>query len=370
MHTGSRPDGCTNTICPTKLEFECPLCSPQNSVEGISTSDAEFVETTHSPPSLLPERFFMPNRYPDKPRLNIYSKANIIWSIVKSLAGTPELQSLLESQFGCLFHLPVARCLNSAKLVHSLLSRQLVTLRKYELWFLFADNPLRFSLTEFRDITGLKCDPFVPQKARTGPLALAASEDEGVVGRMWRKLFETEDLDVRVPEVLGMLADETLPVWKRLPLALIALVDGLIVCGHKHLRLTASYVEMLEDTEAFLQYSWGREAFLVTLSRFLPPPAATQAESLKSMRLRLQQQTAACYGFPLALQLMAFKAILALIERIPEPAKMENFLEEPDGCNSRNTLLTFEDVIEVEAVPEVRSTSNIYLQCKIWKLKT
>ena len=139
---------------------------------------------------------------------------------------------MLESQFGRLFHLPVARCLNSAKLVHSLLSRQLVTLRKYELLFLFADNPLRFFLTEFRDITGLKCDPFVPQKARTGPLTLAASEDEGVVGRMWRKLFETEDLDVRVPEVLGMLADETLPVWKRLPLALIALVDGLIVCGH------------------------------------------------------------------------------------------------------------------------------------------
>ncbi|KAG2304263.1 hypothetical protein Bca52824_032914 [Brassica carinata] len=80
--------------------------SPHNSGEGISTSDAEFVETTHSPPSLLPERLFAPNRYPDKPRLNIYSKANIIGSIC-----------LLESQFGRLFHLPVARCLNSAKLV-------------------------------------------------------------------------------------------------------------------------------------------------------------------------------------------------------------------------------------------------------------
>ncbi|KAG2307522.1 hypothetical protein Bca4012_083458 [Brassica carinata] len=130
--------------------------SPQNSGEGISTSDAEFVETTNSPPYLLPERLFAPNLYPDKPRLNIYSKANVIGSIVKSLARTPKLQCLLESQFSPLFHLPVARCLNSAKL----------------------------------------CDPFVPQKARTGPLPLAASEDEGGVGRMWRKLFEIEDLDV------------------------------------------------------------------------------------------------------------------------------------------------------------------------------
>ncbi|CAN6801939.1 unnamed protein product [Brassica oleracea] len=69
------------------------------------------------------------------------------------------MNCLLGSQFGALFHLPVSRCSNSAKLVHSLLSRQLVTMRLYELWFLFADKPLRFSLREFGDITGLKCEP-------------------------------------------------------------------------------------------------------------------------------------------------------------------------------------------------------------------
>ena len=42
------------------------------------------------------------------PRLNIYSKANIIGSIVTLLQGTLEFQSLLETQLARLFQLPVA----------------------------------------------------------------------------------------------------------------------------------------------------------------------------------------------------------------------------------------------------------------------
>ncbi|KAL0802386.1 hypothetical protein Bca101_057562 [Brassica carinata] len=249
-----------------QVNSSSPICrtnpksssSPQNSGEGISTSDAEFVETTHSPPSLLPERLFAPNRYPDKPRLNIYSKANIIGSIVKSLAGTPELQCLLES---------------------------------------------------------LKCDPFVPQKARTGPLTLAASEDEGVVGRMWRKLFETEDLDVSVPEVLGMLADETLPVWKRLPLALIALVDGIIVYSYR-LLLQLKQSPLRECIYVYnskphhvMDSLWLCNSWLSKQSRHL------LKESLSLLRWQIS---------------------------------WKNLMD----ATHENTLLTFEDVIEVEAVPE------------------
>ncbi|KAG2332010.1 hypothetical protein Bca52824_003190 [Brassica carinata] len=44
---------------------------------------------------------------------------------------------------------------------------------------------------------------------------------------MWKELFQTEDEDVTVADVLRMLEQPSLPEWKRLPLALIALVDGL-----------------------------------------------------------------------------------------------------------------------------------------------
>ncbi|CAN6932209.1 unnamed protein product [Brassica oleracea] len=187
------------------------------------------------------------------------------------------MNCLLGSQFGALFHLPVSRCSKSANLVHSLLSRQLVTMRLYELWFLFADKPLCFSLREFGDITGLKCEP-EREKVGNGSESIDATP-----GRMWKELFETEDEDVTVPDVLRMLEQPRLPEWKRLPLALIALVDGLLVCGHKLLRVTPAYVEMLEDTRSFLQYPWGREAFVSTLSRLRPPQPFDPSKMDKSL---------------------------------------------------------------------------------------
>ena len=231
------------SVMSTESELEEPASTDQEEAASTKQDEAastepEFIVTTPT----FPERLFARNCYPGKPRLNIYSKASIIGSLVKLLRGSPEMNCLLGSQFGALFHLPVSRCSNSAKLVHSLLSRQLVTMRLYELWFLFADKPLRFSLREFGDITGLKCEP-EREKVGNGSESIDATP-----GRMWKELFETEDEDVTVTDVLRMLEQPSLPEWKRLPLALIALVDGLLVCGHKLLRVTPAYVEMLEDT--------------------------------------------------------------------------------------------------------------------------
>ncbi|KAJ4873357.1 DUF1985 domain-containing protein [Raphanus sativus] len=159
-----------------------------------------------------------------------------------------------------------------------------------------------------------------------------------------------------------MLEQPSLPEWKRLPLALIALVDGLLVCGHKLFRLTPAYVEMLEDTQSFLQYPWGREAFVSTLSRLTPPQPSDPSKMdkfLSVMRLRLKQQSTACYGFPLALQLFAFKVIHSLLEKIHEPNKTSTFLEEPEGCDSTNPLLNFEDILLVETQTEVIVTYSI-----------
>ncbi|CAN7026877.1 unnamed protein product [Brassica oleracea var. botrytis] len=345
------------SVSSKESELEEPASTDQEEAASTEQDEAastepEFIVTTPT----FPERLFAHNCYPGKPRLNIYSKASIIGSLVKLLRGSPEMNCLLGSQFGALFHLPVSRCSNSAKLVHSLLSRQLVTMRLYELWSLFADKPLRFSLREFGDITGLKCEP-EREKVGNGSESIDATP-----GRMWKELFETEDEDVTVPDVLRMLEQPSLLEWKQLPLALIALVDGLLVCGHKLLRVTPAYVEMLEDTRSFLQYPWGGEAFVSTLSRLRPPQPSDPSKmdkSLSVMRLRLKQQSTACYGFPLALQLFAFKAIPSLLEKIPEPNKTTSFLQEPQGCDSTNALLNFEDILLVETQTEVIVTYSI-----------
>ncbi|CAA7041534.1 unnamed protein product [Microthlaspi erraticum] len=106
----------------------------------------------------LPSRLYAADCYPGGPqRLNIYAKANVIGQVVAALQGHEELEHLRQTQFAGLLNLPVARSSNSAKLIHALLAWQLVTRRRYELWTVFGPNPIRFSLREFKRITGLYC---------------------------------------------------------------------------------------------------------------------------------------------------------------------------------------------------------------------
>ncbi|ESQ44760.1 hypothetical protein EUTSA_v10003381mg, partial [Eutrema salsugineum] len=114
-----------------------------------SNTGMEDGEESNNLSEKLPKRVLGDGCYP----------ANVIGLLVEALKGTEDLEKILHSQFGKLFHLPVARCCNSAKLVHALLSRQLVTTKKHEIWFLFGGQPLRYSIREFKEITGLNCNP-------------------------------------------------------------------------------------------------------------------------------------------------------------------------------------------------------------------
>ncbi|CAN6870138.1 unnamed protein product [Brassica oleracea] len=267
----------------------------------------------------LPRRLFGPGFFPTGLRLNIYSKANVIGAVASTLAGLADIDVLIGSQFGRLFHLPAARCHNSTKLIGSLLYRQLITTRKYELWYTFSTHPLRFSLDEFHSITGLNCGAFDIEDS--DPKASAGSI-------MWQKRFDTTVGDISVAQVLEMLRNPFLASWKRLRLALIALVDGVLCCTNKTLKLTPKYVEMLIDVPSFLNYPWGRLSFLHTLSRFLPPPVSKDIpDPLQELRIRLSQQTTACYGFLLALQLLAFEVVPQLLARIPDAGNTTTFLE-------------------------------------------
>ncbi|KAL0702071.1 hypothetical protein Bca4012_058193 [Brassica carinata] len=153
---------------PKGSRSEIAAGSRSRSTEALPPADAQRfpddqAEEVHigSSSSAFPTRLFAAGAYPGKLRLNIYSKANVIGEVAGSLKDYPAiLQKLLASQFGKLFQLPVVRCHNSAKLIDSLLCRQLVTTRLHELWFTFATTPIRFLLDEYRDVTGLNCGAF------------------------------------------------------------------------------------------------------------------------------------------------------------------------------------------------------------------
>ncbi|CAA7040443.1 unnamed protein product [Microthlaspi erraticum] len=175
-------------------------------------------------------------------RLNIYAKANVIGQVVAALQGHEELEHLRQTQFAGLLNLPVARSSNSAKLIHALLAGN---------W-------------EFKRIIGLYCGK-IPEdhlaERETSPETSSSSQstedDDGKkkqMSTMWKDLFGRKDAQVTVDDAIAMLEDPNLAQWKRMPLALIILVEGVLICRDKHLVFTPSYVDMLCDMEYFLEF--------------------------------------------------------------------------------------------------------------------
>ncbi|KAF2605442.1 hypothetical protein F2Q70_00025596 [Brassica cretica] len=273
--------------------------------------NAEFIQGRFSDSDEDKRASSMDSTAPTPPPVNA---ANVIGAVASALTGLTDMDILLCSQFGRLFHLPAARCHNSTKLIGSLLCRHLITARKYELWYTFATHPLRFSLDEFHSITGLNCGAFNVEDS---------DSEEAACSVMWQKLFDTTVGDITVAKVLEMLRNPFLAGWKRLALALIALVDGGFCCTNKNLKLTPKYVEMLTNVPSFLNYPWGRLSFLYTLSRFLPPP------------------------------LLAFEVVPQLLARIPDAPDTATFSEDPSACATTVIILNTKDILAVEAEPDV-----------------
>ena len=101
---------------------------------------------------LMP-RLFVTDRYPSKQR-NCNSSLKCLLLVRDVLEGTDEMEQLLGSCFGHLFRLPVRGCDFSAKVVHEMLTMQVVTKKRFELWHVFGGQPMRFSLAEFGYVTG------------------------------------------------------------------------------------------------------------------------------------------------------------------------------------------------------------------------
>lgn len=263
----------------------------------------------------------------------------------------------MDSQFRKLFELPVARYSHSAKLIHGMLSRHLVTKKKHELWFVYGGFPLRFSLREFHITTGLRCSQ-LPSESE-----VERHQDPTLLS-VWNRLFGDKK-SITASEVDDMLTNDTFAEpsrrfshWKKLSLAFIVIVDGVVVCNNKKSGfITPRFVEMLHDIDFFMSYPWGRESFNETIRRF--GPLVSKPHPFAELKRRLGQHSTCCYGFPLAFQLQVLNSIPALCCRLKDYADLRNFIERPSGTTSSSIILRESNVVEAEFHPSV-SYANYY----------
>ncbi|KAG2244789.1 hypothetical protein Bca52824_093355 [Brassica carinata] len=183
----------------------------------------------------FPERLFATDRFP-RHRLNIYSRPNILAFLRHVLNGTTEFKKIRDSPFGKLFDLPTHQCPLLCNLDNTL-------------WTVFGSDPIRFGLEEFGTITSLNCGELPNGHQAPDPNQIVANKQKNAhKDPFWQEL-----------------------IGKRIPLALIIIVDGVLIASKQVHRPTLKYVKMLQDVDVFLQFPWGRESFMYTIRCMKPP---------------------------------------------------------------------------------------------------
>lgn len=134
---------------------------------------------------------------------------------------------------------------------------------------------------------------------------------------------------------MSMLETDTQMLgWKKLRLALIIIVDGVLIAHMQISHSTPKYVNMVKDLKTFFKFSWERESFLKPIKCMKPRSFSLQ-------------------GFPLALQLLAFRLIHALLSKIPASFDEITIMNLEDGYLPQHPSINLIDTLRVEFDPNV-----------------
>ncbi|CAF2078570.1 BnaC01g35700D [Brassica napus] len=170
---------------------------------------------------------------------------------VEENVGADVWSELRESAVGVIIKLKELDYTWSAKCVHYFLVNQLAVASSYEIWSLLVDQPMRFSLYEFGDITGLNCDPFDTHE-------------------QWDVGHEDFWVEMKVPISKGPKLNElqalfpiirNWPREKRLMVGLLCLLSIGIFGISSNSRIPLHCAKRVMDATAFQRYPWGRVGF-------------------------------------------------------------------------------------------------------------
>ncbi|KAG2331682.1 hypothetical protein Bca52824_002862 [Brassica carinata] len=166
--------------------------------------------------------------------------------------------------------------------------------KKYELWFIVNGVPIRYSLREFKLISGLYCHEDPPNHERLGGTTFM------------NKYFEVKRVTYADLEK-QMLAMKSKPSDDRKKMAALYFLASILVGGRKSGEgaspVVSFFQSVVDDLDACLTFPWGRYAFehnLKDVSSFLEKCNGVVPTSWNFT------------SFPIPLELLAFEAIPSL----------------------------------------------------------
>ncbi|XP_048619317.1 uncharacterized protein LOC125590176 isoform X2 [Brassica napus] len=208
----------------------------------MSTSDC---------PKTYPKRLYEEGKCPLQHRSMNHSCHLASLQMVEESVGIDAWESIKESAVGVILRFKDLDYTWSAQAVHHLLTNQLVVDSIHEVWSLIEGQPIRFSLHEFGEITGLNCEPFnIDDKVEVDHKPFW--EEMGVSAAHGPMLSELRSLLPRI---------KNWPFEKRRMIGLLCVLSVGILGISPGSRIPLEAAKRVLDAEAFERYPWGRVGF-------------------------------------------------------------------------------------------------------------
>ncbi|KAF8108661.1 hypothetical protein N665_0105s0014 [Sinapis alba] len=208
----------------------------------------------------LPKRIFTLGEEPFPIKSIAYHTNDFkLFSAVRDALHDDEYEELKESRLRVFLKFKEMDFGWASRLVHYMLCFQLNIKKKYELWSLVGADPVKFSLIEFEQLTGLNCEYI---EHLENPRCEVTNE----MASFWERIGVSVDAGPSSEQIIRAL--KRCQEWSRddrMRLGYLAIFSGFIE-GRKYSSATrASLARLVMDLEKFKNYPWGRVAFKVLM---------------------------------------------------------------------------------------------------------
>ncbi|KAF8109244.1 hypothetical protein N665_0100s0033 [Sinapis alba] len=183
-------------------------------------------------------------------------------SAVRDALHDDKYEELKESRLGVFLKFNEFDFGWASRLVHYMLYFQLNIKKKYELWSLVGADPVRFSLIEFEQLTGLNCE-YIEN------LENLRCEITKEMTSFWEQIGVSVDVVPSLEQIIR--ACQRYQEWSqddRMRLGYLAIFTGFIEGKKYSTAIRASLARLVMDLEKFESYPWGRVLFKVLMDSF------------------------------------------------------------------------------------------------------
>ncbi|XP_022897651.1 uncharacterized protein LOC111411343 [Olea europaea var. sylvestris] len=176
------------------------------------------------------------------------------------------------------------------------------TIYGQEIWFKVQGHLARFGLQEYALVTGLMCGPLPDDAAMDRVLQKKRLKD---------KYFKSTER-ISCGELEKAFLRPSTPRADRYKLGLALIIEGVFNASDSHVGIELLTLSIVDDLDMFYSYPWGRVSYIRLIRGFR---RRLGRKFVDATNKKEKAVTYTVHGFPIAMQIWAFEAILKIGDR-------------------------------------------------------